>query len=123
MFPTTPCTPPLRTRRPLAGQAACTHMIMTRFYIASPMSYLSGECRMCHRRPNIGWVYRCTEEDGGFLPASDFAIPEEHLIAARTRDDDSINHLSPAVVRAIKEDQYTEEQIKILIEQKRGVRN
>ena len=78
---------------------------------------------MCHRRPNIGRVYRCTEEDGGFLPASDFAIPEEHLIAARTRDDDSINHLSPAVVRAIKEDQYTEEQIKILIEQKQGVRN
>jgi hypothetical protein len=98
-------------------------MIMTRFYIASPMPYLSGLCRVCHRRPNIGWVYRCTEEDGGFLPASDFAIPEEHLITARTRDDDSINHFSPVVARAIKEDQYTEEQIKILIEQKRGVRN
>ena len=78
---------------------------------------------MCHRHPNIGWVYRCTQDYGGFLPESDFAIREMQIVETIQKSDDASSRLSPWIVKAIEENQYTLEQIAMLRSQKQKVKS
>ncbi|EXJ55798.1 hypothetical protein A1O7_08728 [Cladophialophora yegresii CBS 114405] len=90
---------------------------MTRLFHA----YGSFKCAVCHKHPSIGWLYRCTQDTGGFLPESDFT---EVPCPSRSRADQHVttHSLSSSVVKAIGEGHYTDEQVKKLIQQKEGVR-
>ncbi|KIW86105.1 hypothetical protein Z517_01499 [Fonsecaea pedrosoi CBS 271.37] len=97
----------------------CTHMTMTRLY--DP--YGSFKCSLCHKHPNIGWLYRCTQDTGGFLPESDFT-DEPVIPKGRTLGRDVNNQsLSNSIIKAIGQGQYTRQEVKKLIEQKERVRD
>ncbi|KIY03858.1 uncharacterized protein Z520_00549 [Fonsecaea multimorphosa CBS 102226] len=94
----------------------CTHMTMTRLY--DP--YGSFKCSLCHKHPNIGWLYRCTQDTGGFLPESDL-IDDPILPRGRPLDRHVTTHpLSSSIVKAIGDGQYPGQEVKKLIEQKEG---
>ncbi|KIW60440.1 hypothetical protein PV05_00655 [Exophiala xenobiotica] len=95
----------------------CTHTRMTRLY--DP--YGSFRCSMCHKHPDIGWLYRCTQDSGGFLPESDFTGESSHMKRRDAMDVAAIS-LSNSIIEAIGQGQYTNEQIKSLLEQKERVR-
>ncbi|KAK5199807.1 hypothetical protein LTR67_000492 [Exophiala xenobiotica] len=95
----------------------CTHTKMTRLY--DP--YGSFRCSMCHKHPNIGWLYRCTQDSGGFLPESDFTGESSHIKRRDGMDVAAIS-LSNSIIEAIGQGHYTNEQIKSLLEQKERVR-
>jgi len=83
----------------------------------------SFKCCLCHRHADIGWLYRCTQDSDGFLPAADF-INGSHTLANKSSFQDVALHtLSSPIIKAIAEGQYTEEQVKILIQQKEKVRD
>jgi hypothetical protein len=93
-------------------------MTMTRLFDA----YGSFKCAICHKHPSIGWLYRCTQDTGGFLPESDFT--DELPIATAHPDQDVTTHsLSTSVIKAIGDGVYTDAQVKKLIQLKEGVRN
>lgn len=95
----------------------CTHMTMTRIYDV----YGSFKCIVCQKHPSIGWLYRCTQDTGGFLPESEFT---DHPSHRRSRLDREVatHSLSSSVIRAIGEGHYTDDQVKRLIDLKEGVR-
>ncbi|KIX04456.1 uncharacterized protein Z518_05324 [Rhinocladiella mackenziei CBS 650.93] len=96
----------------------CTHLTMARLF--DP--YGSFKCSMCNRHPGIGWLYRCTQDSSGFLPESDFT-GRPTLIKRWIAQDLSSHSLSHSVIKGIAQGQYTDEQIKTLIEQKGKVRD
>lgn len=97
----------------------CTHMTMTRLYDPT----LIFKCSLCHKQPNIGWLYRCTQDTGGFIPESDFT-DKPPVRGSRPFSLDVTTHsLSSSIIQAIGEGQYTDEQVKRLIEQKQAVKD
>ncbi|KIW33664.1 uncharacterized protein PV07_00495 [Cladophialophora immunda] len=97
----------------------CTHMTMTRLY--DP--YGSFKCSLCQKHPNIGWLYRCTQDTGGFLPESDFT-DEPVLPRGRAPCQHVATHsLSTSIIRAIGQGQYTGQEVRKLIEQKERVKD
>lgn len=55
-----------------ARRGACTHIAVTRRYDDTGVL----TCDICKTAPSLGWLYRCTQDHQGFLPASDFGRPE-----------------------------------------------
>lgn len=95
----------------------CTHMIVTRLFD----QWGSFRCSLCHKHVNIGWLYRCTQDSDGLLPESIF-INESHSHTKKSPSQDVALHtLSTPIIKAIGEGQYTDEQIKTLIQQKEHV--
>lgn len=97
----------------------CTHTVMTRLF--DP--YGSSKCSLCHKHPNIGWLYRCTEDSAGFLPESDFTNEPSLLQKKSLMPDVATYCLSTPIVEAIGKGLYTDDQVKKLIEQKGRVRD
>lgn len=98
----------------------CTHTSMTRFY--DPWGTF--KCSLCQRHPNIGWLYRCTQDSKGVLPASDFIADHaslNHFISPT--QDVNLHTLSDPIIKSIGDGQYTTDQIKFLIQQKENVRD
>lgn len=98
----------------------CTHMTMTRLY--DPWGIF--KCSLCQKHPNIGWLYRCTQDTNGFLPAKDFIT--DTFSTGHTIDPDQdvqLHSLSHPIIKAIGDGHYTTEQIKMLIQQKERVRD
>ncbi|KAL2418573.1 hypothetical protein ABEF91_004120 [Exophiala dermatitidis] len=109
----------MRSRRmPHERRHQCTHTTMTRLY--DPMG--SFTCSSCRKHPSIGWLYRCTQDHDGFLPERDFSSPSNPGKIMEVPLEFGSHFLSPAVVQAIGEGQYTDEQIRILVKQKEKVR-
>src|SRR5271154_1607752 len=120
LLPGPPPLPPRRTSTADHRQVACTHTTVTRLFD----TYGSTKCQICHRHPLIGWVYRCTQDYGGFLPESDFMHNSgmEHIQPYDTYDGAEERWgLSPWIVKAIEQDQYTPHQINTMSEQRRSV--
>ncbi|KEF55445.1 uncharacterized protein A1O9_08195, partial [Exophiala aquamarina CBS 119918] len=116
-----PTPPVMHFRRALNPERRnlCTHVTATRLFD----QWGSLKCCLCHRHANIGWLYRCTQDSDGFLPATDF-INGSHALADKSPFQDVALHtLSPPIIKAIADGQYTDEQIKILIQQKEKVRD
>jgi hypothetical protein len=117
MFSASRCSPDPHPSRRDSRSVGCTHLQVTRIYD----KYGALKCPLCLKHPSFGWLYRCTQDSHGLLPESDF-------LAFRRRDkrktimDPTLHNLSPSIVRAIIEGQYTEDQIKVLVQQKENVR-
>lgn len=93
----------------------CTHILMTRLYD----EYGCERCSLCHKRPQLGWLYRCTQDWGGVLPASDFFNVQGHQ---KHSQDARLYSLSPSHTKGIADGHYTDQQVQILIQQKKHVR-
>jgi hypothetical protein len=91
---------------------------MTRLYD----KYGAYKCSVCQKHPSFGWLYRCTQDSNGFLPESDF-IDITRPDKKKAHMDPSLHNLSSSVVRAISQGEYTDEQVKLLHQQKENVRN
>jgi hypothetical protein len=76
---------------------------------------------MCRRHPNIGWVYRCTQDHEGFLPESDFTTTGE-TAPIIIRGATSIWRLKQWMYEAVLKGQYTVEQFSTLFQQRQGVK-
>ena len=128
--------PSMATRR-----AACTHLTMERLY----GNY---HCDVCHRQSQFGWVYLCTQDDlqgpasGSVDEKLDdpisavanydetFEILSKPTVDVRTKLKPPANapeyrmpasELTPWITNAIKDKQYSPEQVEILKAQKRNV--
>lgn len=97
----------------------CTHVTITRLFD----QWGSFKCCLCHKHAEIGWLYRCTQDSNGFLPAGDFINDSHALTNKSTFQDVALHTLSSPIIKAISDGQYTDEQIKILIQQKEKVRD
>lgn len=97
------------------AKGSCTHSTLTRLYDA----FDCNQCSLCHRRPSLGWLYRCTQDFDGFLPASDFS---EVVDPVRTDYDVQLFTLSHSVSEAANAGHYTDEQLRRLWQQKGEVR-
>src|SRR4051812_40452321 len=93
----------------------CTHVQMTRLFDELGCD----KCSICHRRPPLGWLYRCTQDIVGSLPASD-AHDEEN--ARQFNHDTQLYTLSPSIIKLAEEGHYTDEQLRVLWKQKIEVR-
>ncbi|KAK5085917.1 hypothetical protein LTR05_005206 [Lithohypha guttulata] len=93
----------------------CTHSRLTRLFEGSDHE----KCSICQRTPIFGWLYRCTQDSGGFLPASDFADARDHQ---QVEFDAQLYMLSPSIMQAAHEGHYTDQELNILWKQKIGVR-
>ena len=96
----------------------CTHMLITRLFD----QYGSLRCSLCHKHANIGWFYRCTQDSDGALPESNFCGITRPQPRRSPAQDVALHTLSAPIIKAIGEGQYTDEQIKTLINQKENVR-
>lgn len=105
-----PSRPPTRDRAP-----NCTHLQLTRLFDV----FGCNQCSICHRRPQLGWLYRCTQDFDGFLPASDFYNVEDHQ---RFDQDAQLFTLSVAVTEAAANGAYTDRELDVLWKQKIEVR-
>ena len=109
---------PSRKKGPKDSRSSgCTHQKMTRLYD----KYGAYKCSICDKPPSFGWLYRCTQDSNGFLPESDF-ISFTRRDKSKRHMDPSLHNLSPSVVRAIGQGEYTDEQINLLVQQKEAVR-
>ncbi|KAL9105771.1 MAG: hypothetical protein Q9227_009119 [Pyrenula ochraceoflavens] len=71
----------------------------------------------------MGWLYRCTQDHNGFLPASLFSDDFQHDHPDVSPSQDPVlNQLSPWMEQAIERGHYTEKQEAVLKEQKLGVK-
>lgn len=80
-------------------------------------------CQICLRHPKTGWLYRCTQDYNGRLPELDHAsveLPTNGHI--KQSADPTLETLSPWVQQAIESGQYSQEQVRIIKEQKLGVK-
>ena len=101
-----PAIPSAQSRR-----AACTHITMDRLYG-------SFECTVCHRPSRWGWLYACAQDD--IEPAaglrqqcdSNGAISDGKITVA---------DLSRWIQDAIAHDQYSSEEVSVLVAQKQKV--
>lgn len=105
-----PSRPPTRERA-----SSCTHLQLTRLFDG----FGCDQCSICHRRPQIGWLYRCTQDSDGFLPASDFYDVEDRK---RFDHDAHLYTLSPAITKAAANGDYTDQELNVLWKQKLDVR-
>ena len=135
--------PPMKTKTPSLAtrRAACTHPTMERLY----GNY---QCDVCHRPSQLGWVYLCTQDDLQHAPVGDVDETSEKPILAvadlnaimktpRSSYDDlqtklihgasepelqmPVAELAPWIESAIKNKQYSPNQIEILRAQKQKV--
>lgn len=97
------------------AKGSCTHLTLTRLYDAFDCS----QCTLCHRRPPLGWLYRCTQDFDGLLPVSDFS---EAFDPVRTDYDVQLFTLSHSISQAANAGHYTDEQLHQLWQQKGEVR-
>jgi hypothetical protein len=116
------CLPgtPLPARNPPAPdqrQAACTHTTVTRLYD----SYGTYRCQICRRHPKIGWLYRCTQDHGGFLPESDFT-PALEPTPVTFSEAESVWRLKQWMYEAVLKGEYTVEQFSTLFQQRQEVK-
>jgi hypothetical protein len=120
MLLTLPGPPLLPVRKTLASdqrQQTCTHITMTRLYD----NYGSHRCQVCHRHPAIGWIYRCTQDHGGFLPESDFTATQE-TVPVTISEATPTWRLKQWMYEAVLKGQYTVEQFSILFQQRQAVK-
>lgn len=94
----------------------CTHITLSRLYMDGNTYH---RCSLCAKVPSAGWLYRCTQDFNGFLPASDFNKIDT---ARRLENDAQLYTLSPSVTEAAAKGHYTKEQLAILWKQKTDVR-
>lgn len=104
-----------RSSRDRDRDGSCTHLTMTRLWDETGHE----KCSMCYRKPIFGWLYRCTQDHGGFLPASDFHMVDN---AKRLEHDADLYTLSPSVSEAAAKGHYTDAELEILWKQKIEVR-
>lgn len=115
-----PPTPPARVL-PLEAtrRAACTHVTMTRLFGVY-------RCYVCHRVPELGWVYTCTQDHDHAIhldPGINNTAKEmEYDAGLQEKIDGTMDQLSGWIVKAIKDGQYTAEQVEVLKAQKRKVK-
>ncbi|KAL9617115.1 MAG: hypothetical protein Q9160_008058 [Pyrenula sp. 1 TL-2023] len=80
-------------------------------------------CQMCLRHPKTGWLYRCTQDYNGRLPEQESPRvgppPNEHV---KQSEDPTLTTLSPWIQKAIESGQYSQEQIRVIKEQKLSVK-
>lgn len=96
-------------------QAACPHSTVTRLF--GPV-----RCHVCASTPKIGFVYACTQDHDGELPELSRSMPCTAPLPRRLPSEEpETTQLSPWIQRAIEEDHYTPEQVRILQAQKRAV--
>jgi hypothetical protein len=76
---------------------------------------------MCRRHPNIGWVYRCTQDHEGFLPESDLT-KVLGTSSVTIREGKPIWRLKQWMYEAVLKGQYTVEQFSTLFHQRQGVK-
>lgn len=107
---TSPSRPPTRDR-----SMHCTHVQLTRLFD----EFGCDKCSVCHRRPSLGWLYRCTQDSEGFLPSSDFSDVED---SRRYDYDAQLYTLSPSIIEAAQKGHYTDHELDILWKQKVEVR-
>ena len=105
-----PSRPPTREKF-----QSCTHQQLTRLFD----EFGCDKCSICHRRPQLGWLYRCTQDFDNFLPASDFCDVEDNK---RFDHDAQLYTLSPSVTKAAAEGNYTDNELNMLWKQKIEVR-
>ncbi|KAJ9394758.1 hypothetical protein DTO282F9_8324 [Paecilomyces variotii] len=105
---------PLPPIRPAAVPAsvqhpACTHCTMTRKFDDDR----NETCDICHRKSAFGWLYVCTEDHDGFIPADN---EYSSTLCRESCDSDTAGEisLSPWIKKAIEHGQYTTDQIEIL---------
>ncbi|KAL1885200.1 hypothetical protein Plec18167_001857 [Paecilomyces lecythidis] len=112
---------PLPPIQPTAVRAsvqhsACTHCTMTRKFDDNS----NDTCDICHRKSGFGWLYVCTEDHGGFIPADqDYSS----TLCRESCGPDTTGEisLSPWINKAIQDGFYTTDQIEILKLQRAGV--
>ena len=112
-----PPEPSRKKSKSESRSSGCTHKQMTRLFD----KYGAYKCSVCNKHPDFGWLYRCTQDSDGFLPESDF-MSSTRRDKRKTHMDPTLHNLSPSVVRAIGQGEYTEEQIELLVRQKENVR-
>ena len=116
--------PPNNQRR-----MACTHLTMKR-------EYGDYRCMLCRRIPNIGWIYKCTQDEaemnigeqdpeggneGGVTDLHSSWLAKANTAGVTKAETRSVTQLSPWVEKAILEGHYTHEQELILRKQKQNV--
>lgn len=116
--------PPNQQRR-----MACTHLTMKR-------EYGDYRCMLCRRIPNIGWIYKCTQDEaemdngepdlewgneGGATDLDSWWLEKADADGITKTETRSVTQLSPWVEKAILEGHYTHEQELILRKQKQNV--
>ena len=104
-------TGPTRSKRVIG----CGHSRLTRLYNHTGNLI----CSNCHRKPSLGWLYRCTQETNGLLPPSDFG---GDLPSTSAEPDAQLYTLSTSILEAARQGHYTDEQLTILWKQKIKVR-
>lgn len=103
-------------RPPKDCSSWCTHVTYSRLYLQHGDGY---ECARCKRRPSNGWLYRCTQDFDGHLPASDF---NQLATTRRLEHDAQLYTLNPSVMDAAAKGQYTQKELATLWKQKETVR-
>lgn len=102
-------------RRPSISRApGCTHTSFCRKFTTSQDEV----CDLCHRRPSFGWLYHCSQDFGGSLPAA-----EGKLLLPRFESDAQLYTLSNSIVSAAQNGHYTDGQLSTLWKQKSRVRD
>ena len=120
LVPSLHATMPLM-RRTLLGperRNPCTHIKVTRLF--DP--YGTFKCASCHKHPSLGWLYRCTQDTGGFLPESDFT-DKPVLSGGHLGEDIMTYSLGSSIVKTIGEGHYTDDKATKIIKLKEGVRD
>ena len=116
-LPSPPLLPARETSASDQRQPACTHITVTRLY----ESYGSHRCQVCHQHPATGWVYRCTQDHGGFLPESDFTTIQE-AVPVTISEGTPTWRLKQWMYEAVLKGQYTVEQFSTLFQQRQAVK-
>lgn len=93
----------------------CTHLQVTRLFD----DFGCDRCSICHRKPQLGWLYRCTQDSDGFLPASDSDSDDHHR---QYEHDAHLYTLSAAITKAAANGDYTDQELDFLWKQKLEVR-
>jgi hypothetical protein len=78
-------------------------------------------CQACDRDPAIGWVYRCTQDHGGFLPESDFTTIQD-TVPVTINEGTPTWRLKQWMYEAVLKGQYTVEQFSTLVQQRQAVK-
>lgn len=107
---TSPSRPSSRDRN-----GSCTHLTLSRLYDHTGYE----KCSLCCRKPVLGWLYHCTQDHDGFLPASAF---HEIDTTKRLEHDAQLYTLSSSISEAAAKGHYTDKELEILWKQKIEVR-
>ncbi|KAK2799579.1 hypothetical protein FQN50_008417 [Emmonsiellopsis sp. PD_5] len=94
-------------------QTHCSHSTVTRVYNTDG----NLRCDICHQNPDLGWVFGCTE-DKERLEA------EKRMRCPITPSEDTVENggdLSPWIIKAIEDGQYTPEQVELIKAQRANV--